>query len=69
MIIHVGVSVDDTQISVEKCSFNLDYISEDVNDKCPTDNICYLNAPDTLHTKLDVEKLCQVNKLEILSLV
>lgn len=71
LIIHVGVSKFDTQISIEKQAFNLDYNHEDIHKKCPEGQCCVVEAPESLQTQLDVEKLCefsnkhfQVNSLQ-----
>ena len=57
-MIHVGVSKDDHQISVEKRSFNDNYVHEDINSKCPEGQCCVDGCPTILETKLDVDKLC-----------
>jgi pyroglutamyl-peptidase len=61
LMIHVGVSVEDTQISVEKCSFNMDYVSGDNLMVCPANGVCVPNAPEILQTKLDVDKLVHIS--------
>ncbi len=59
-MIHVGVSKQDHQISVEKCAFNDDYVLQDIRAQCPEDNCCMASAPaQTLHTGLDVDRLCE----------
>jgi pyroglutamyl-peptidase len=57
-MIHVGVSKSDTQISLEKQTFNLDYHANDMSNSCPEGQCCVRDAPDVLHTGLNVERLC-----------
>ena len=59
-MIHTGVSRNANKIAIEKCSFNAEYISTDVQDKCPENNCCIESGLDSLETKLDVENLCQI---------
>lgn len=60
-MIHVGVSKNDRQISLEKQSFNASYELKDVNNQCPANKCCFENSPETLSTKLNVEDLCNVS--------
>ncbi len=59
LVIHCGVSRSDTQISVERQSFNTDYRSVDVEHCCPADECCRKSGPDTLCTSLNVDRLCE----------
>ncbi|CAF0783810.1 unnamed protein product [Brachionus calyciflorus] len=59
LMIHVGVSKRDTQISIEKQSFNTTYELSDINNRCPSSGCCLEGAEDTLATGLNVEKLCE----------
>ena len=53
------MSRSDTQVAIERRSFNTDYRSCDVAAKCPSDQCCIADAPCAiLETKLDVQKLC-----------
>ncbi|RNA04851.1 pyroglutamyl-peptidase 1 [Brachionus plicatilis] len=61
LMIHVGVSKNDTQISLEKHSFNACYELKDINNQCPANQCCLENSAETLSTKLDVEDLCKVS--------
>lgn len=61
LIIHVGVSKGDNQISLEKQSFNLGYNHQDIQDKCPANECCVENGAEILQTKLDVDRLCKVS--------
>jgi hypothetical protein len=54
----VGVSKADTQISLEKQTFNLDYGTSDMNNSCPEGLCCVQDGPEVLETTLDVSRLC-----------
>lgn len=60
-MIHVGVSKNDTQISLEKQSFNINYELKDINNQCPANHCCLENSPEILSTKLDVDNLCKIS--------
>lgn len=49
------------KIFIEKQSFNQEYVSCDINDQCPKDNVCVADGCRILQTKLDVEKLALVS--------
>ena len=61
LIIHVGVSKADTQISVEKQSFNLEYCHLDITNSCPENECCVTEGPEILETGLDVDRLCNAS--------
>jgi len=59
-MIHVGVSKQDKQISVEKRAFNDEYVLEDISCKCPEDKCCVRTASSQIiETGLDVDRLCE----------
>lgn len=60
LIIHVGVSKQDHQISLEKQAFNDNYVLEDITCKCPDGSCCAPENPSqTVQTGLDVDALCK----------
>lgn len=67
-MIHVGVSMDAKAICIERQSFNDEYCHGDINDKCPIGECCVANGDQTLKTKLNVDKLCEMSNATFKSL-
>lgn len=59
-MIHVGVSKQDHQISIEKRAFNDEYVLEDISSKCPEGKCCVSSSLEqTKETGLNVDRLCE----------
>ncbi|XP_049877431.1 pyroglutamyl-peptidase 1 [Pectinophora gossypiella] len=59
LMIHVGVSSIANNITLEMQAHRKGYQRLDYFDQCPANNTCPADGAVRIHTKLDVERLCQ----------
>lgn len=59
-MVHVGVSSNATDITLEQCASNNQYILTDINGKVPENHCCHNDQSDkTIHSRFDIRKVCQ----------
>ena len=58
LVIHVGVSIEAKDITLEQQAHNDGYKRLDVLDKCPSNNCCVDGGSDCLVSGVDMEKVC-----------
>lgn len=59
LMIHVGVSYLAKHITLETQAHRKGYKRMDYFDKCPAEHTCTAEGAVRLHTKLNVERICQ----------
>lgn len=58
-MIHVGVSSQANKITLEAQAHKKGYQRLDYLEKCPGNHTCTAEGAIRIHTKLDVERICQ----------